>query len=84
MEKFRITELFNNWLIFDEYRKTEFTESKEKLRERAEALLCDESMGPELDRIFTETKHKPQKGIPVHYMIRSEDTEVLEGMLSGS
>lgn len=80
MEKFRITELFNNWLIFDEYRKTEYTESKEKLRERAEVLLCDESMGPELDRIFTETKHKPQKGIPVHYMIRSEDTEVLEGM----
>ena len=56
-------------------------ESLSALKRKTESLFCNESMDPELERIFSSGKAKKQvKGHPVHYMISAENAIVGEKM----
>ncbi|MDR0652147.1 MAG: AAA family ATPase, partial [Synergistaceae bacterium] len=50
--------------------------TKKELFERAEKLLCGESLKPELERIYMGGKQLSAKGHPVHYVVQSDSPEV--------
>lgn len=49
--------------------------TKEKLLSEASRLLSQESLSPEIERIYTGKTMKSIKGHPVHYMVRCDNSE---------
>lgn len=54
--------------------------TKDELLEQARQIMCENSIAPELDRIFLGAKVKV-KGHPVHYLVESDDVVIREKMV---
>lgn len=51
------------------------------LKQTAHEMLCDESVVPELDRIFAGAGRQNVKGHPVHYIVKADDGAVRDKLL---
>ncbi|MGN1318096.1 MAG: AAA family ATPase [Lachnospirales bacterium] len=50
--------------------------SKEEILKKCDNLFCDESLIPEIERIYGENNNPLAKGHPVHYIIYAEDNNI--------
>ncbi len=66
---------------FDEY-FVEDNVCKDSLIERSRKLLCEETLTPELERIYAGPAKTSPKGIPVHYIIQTDNTSISNGIVS--
>ena len=55
--------------------------SETELREQAGSILCEESLMPELDRIFAGSCVPGVTGQPVHYLVASDSPEIRKKIL---
>jgi len=57
------------------------TAGHKELSEKSKALLCDNSLSAELDRIFQGASIQQASGHPVHYLLQSDNHEIRNRML---
>ncbi|MGM9523763.1 MAG: AAA family ATPase [Faecousia sp.] len=53
----------------------EGNQTKEELMRQSRAMLCEETLLPELRRIYTKKRRRCVRGHPVHYMICCDDRD---------
>lgn len=81
LDKFDLNDLLHHHRFdFDEF-LLEQGISKNTLEERAERLLCDDSLIPELNRIYAGAKREFTIGNPVHYMIQTDNKNTCTKMI---
>lgn len=66
-----------------EYKETMIIDdlNKKIIREEAKNLLCEATLLPEIERIYTPQTKKVYYGHPVHYLIQADDPYIKDTML---
>lgn len=55
--------------------------SKKDIKKEIKNLLCEDTLLPEIERIYTPQKVKTNFGHPVHYLIQTDDSDIKNTML---
>ncbi|MCL2662755.1 MAG: AAA family ATPase [Oscillospiraceae bacterium] len=80
LELFDLEELSNHYgrcIDYTEYILTDNT-NKRTLMKKVNSLLCNETLVPEIERIYQAPTEAAGTGHPVHYMIQTDDPNVRE------
>ena len=82
LEDFGLSDLARNGFPHLEYRETllEPETSMEKLTEEARRLACEDTLVPELERIFARKRAAKTVGHPVHYTIETDSDAIGSGV----
>lgn len=65
---------------FSEY-LVNIDKGKKEMLKKSKRLLCDETLSPEIERIYKGAQKEISIGHPVHYMIESDSHEVQDEMM---
>ena len=81
LDLFELSDLFQSYKFeFGEY-LTEQDISQNELKKKASELLCEDTLIPELDRIYAGAKCKFKSGNPVHYLIQTDSRTTRSKMI---
>lgn len=81
LKLFQLDEILQTHLIeFGEYFSEEHT-LKSSLKKRATELLCEDTLVPELDRIYAGAQKEFTLGNPVHYLIQTDSKIIREKII---
>lgn len=81
LKLFQLDEILQTHLIeFGEYFSEEYV-IKSSLKKRAAELLCEDTLVPELDRIYAGAQREFTLGNPVHYLIQTDSKVIREKII---
>ena len=83
LENFDLSRLYHNGFRRNMFGEDLITETgKDELLKKADECMSDETLIPELKRIYQPSKLKMIKGHPVHYLIETDNTEIRKNVCS--
>jgi len=84
LEMIGLDELFNHYNRGFKYKETVLTNriSKKALINNANNILCNETLTPEIERIYQVPSSSAEKGHPVHYLVQTNDLQVRERIIN--
>lgn len=80
MEKFGLNEFNTRFKIMEFIEEIIDDHTKEYLYDQAKKCMCDETLLPELDRIYAGSVELKKKTHPVHYMLNISEDELFDAI----